>query len=92
MSSDPLIPVFIPALIVLLINFEKEKGSALTETEVLEIRNKGTCVKLPTSKAIELDKSRGYDDIDPEKCWEQWLEYKANQERCLPNNRISRLG
>ena len=76
MSADPLIPVFIPALVALLIHHEKQKGVPLTEAEVLSIRDKGTCVMMPTSRAIELDRKRGYNDIDPEKCWEQWLEYK----------------
>jgi hypothetical protein len=77
MDNDPLIPVFIPALIVLLAHHEKAKGAALTQDEVLAIRDKGVCIMMPTSKAIALDQSRGYNDIDPQKCWEQWLEYKA---------------
>ena len=77
MSTDPLIPVFIPALVVLLVHHEKEKGSPLTEAEVLAIRDNGTCVMMPTSWAIELDRTRGYNDIDPERCWEQWLEYRV---------------
>jgi hypothetical protein len=80
MADDPLTPVFIPALIVLLAHLEKESGRPLTEGEVLSIRDNGTCVMMPTSKAIELDTSRGYNDIDPEKCWEQWLEHKANEQ------------
>jgi hypothetical protein len=77
MVSDPLIPVFIPALVVILVHHEKAKGADLTKEEVMAIRDKGACVMMPTSKAIELDQSRGYNDIAPHKCWEQWLEYKA---------------
>ena len=74
--NDPLIPVFIPALIVLLTNKENKKGSDLLESEVLEVRDNGSCIMMKESKAIELDESRGYNDLDPENCWEQWIEYK----------------
>lgn len=73
-ADDPLIPVFTPALIVLLTAREREKGADLTEAEVLEIRDNGHCVMLRESAAIDLDEKRGYNDLDPENCWEQWLE------------------
>ena len=41
MSDDPLVPVFIPALVVLLANKERSKGEPLTREEVLEIRDRG---------------------------------------------------
>ena len=74
--DDPLIPVFTPALIVLLTAREREKGADLTDAEVLDIRDNGHCVMLPESRAIELDEERGYNDLDPEDCVEQWREYK----------------
>ena len=46
MSDDPLIPVFVPALVVLLANEERAKGTALTRDEVLAIRDRGACVML----------------------------------------------
>lgn len=45
--EEPLIPVFIPALVVLLLDAERRKGSPLTEEEVLHIRDKGVCIVLP---------------------------------------------
>jgi hypothetical protein len=74
-TNDPLIPVFMPALIVLLENARVKKGSPLTKDEVLAIRNSGVCMMMKTSMAIQLDNRRGYSDLDPEKCWEQWCEY-----------------
>ena len=79
-TTDPLIPVFTPALIVLLTAREREKGTALTEADVFEIRDNGHCVMLPESRAVELDEERGYNDLDPEQCWEQWLEFKRLNE------------
>ena len=72
MSEDDLIPVFVPALVAVLANAEHKKGSALSEEEVLKIRDGAACVMLPESAATELCRSRGYEDLDPSRCWEQW--------------------
>lgn len=74
-TNDPLIPVFMPALIVLLENARTKKGSPLTKEEVLAIRDNGVCLMMKTSQAIQLDNRRGYSDLDPEICWEQWCDY-----------------
>ncbi len=39
-----LVPVFIPPLAMLLVAAEKRKGGALTEAEVVAIRNRGVCM------------------------------------------------
>jgi hypothetical protein len=71
-ESDELVPLFIPALVVLLTHLEDKKGAALTEVEALELRDKATCVMVPKSTLPAMIASRGYEDIDPERCWEQW--------------------
>jgi hypothetical protein len=78
MTEQPLIPVFIPALVVLLHNLEQKKGSPLTEQEVLEIRDKSVCMMMTVEHAIALDEKRGYNDVDPERVWEQWQEARAH--------------
>jgi hypothetical protein len=77
MAEPQLIPVFMPALVVLLHNLERKKGSPLTEQEVLDIRDKGVCMMMRVEHAIALDEKRGYNDIDPERVWEQWQEARA---------------
>jgi hypothetical protein len=77
MTAPQLIPVFIPALVVLLADAERRKGSPLTEPEVLEIRDKGACMMMQVEHAIALDEKRGYNDIDPERVWEQWQEARS---------------
>lgn len=72
-AEDPLVPVYVPALLVRLATLERKKGAPLTEQEVLEVRDVGTCVMLRRSQAAHLASSRGYDDLDPARCWEQWL-------------------
>ena len=73
MSELPyLVVVFMPALRVLLIQKEDEKGESLTREEVLEIRNNAVCMRLHPELAAKMDEIRGYFDIDPENCWYEW--------------------
>ncbi len=73
-SEPPMaaVPVFVPALAHLLRQAEQAKGSPLTRAEVLQVRDKGACVMLRPSAALELEDKRGFQDIDPENCWEEW--------------------
>jgi hypothetical protein len=89
MAEPQLIPVFIPALVVLLHNLERKKGSPLTEQEVLDIRNQGVCMMMRVEQAIALDEKRGYNDIDPERVWEQWQEARAQLADVEPLNESS---
>ena len=72
MSDERLILFPIPSLVSLLLRAERDKGSPLTEAEALAVRDGCTCVALPQDKAAAVARGRGYDDIDPERCWEQW--------------------
>lgn len=72
MSDDPLIPTFVPPLITLLVNAERQKGSPLDAGEVAAVRDHGVCMMLPKSEAIRLTQARGCEDIDPEHAWDQW--------------------
>src|SRR5688572_24812807 len=72
MSDEPLIPTFVPLLITLLVNAERQKGSPLEAGEVAAVRDRGVCMMLARSEAIRLAQARGYEDIDPEHAWDQW--------------------
>lgn len=72
MSSDELAIVPIPALVAILLNREQQKGSPLTEKEVLAIRDGAVCMAAPRDMAAKLAERRGYEDIDPENAWEDW--------------------
>ena len=61
-----------PALVAVLLNREQEKGSPLTEAEVLAIRDSAECTMVPRAMAPQIVEARGYDDIDPERAWEEW--------------------
>jgi hypothetical protein len=84
MPDPKLIPVFMPALVVLLVAAERKKGSPLTEDEVLAIRNGGICMMARVEHAIALDEKRGYNDLDPERVWEQWQEARVSLQQAAP--------
>ncbi|MFT4265455.1 MAG: hypothetical protein QM572_18895 [Nocardioides sp.] len=68
---------FVPPLIALLLHSEREKGSALTEDEVIAVRDGATCIRSPRTVAEAMAERRGYDDLDPERVWEEWQEVRT---------------
>ena len=80
-EDDDLVPTFIPALVALLIRAEELNGAPLTRDQVVAIRDNAHCVMLPPSAQAEIEKGRGYADIDPERCWEDWLTVRAEISR-----------
>jgi hypothetical protein len=79
-SVDGMVPLFIPSLISVLLNREKAKGAPLTESEVLGFRDAATCVMTPVDTAAHVTDVRGYADIDPSNCWDEFLKFKASEE------------
>ncbi len=71
-GEDDLVIDFSPPLIAVLLAAERSKGGPLTEEEVLDIRDGATCVRVPRTVAEAVAERRGYPDLDPERCWEQW--------------------
>ncbi|MCI1678475.1 MAG: hypothetical protein LKK36_08190 [Ewingella americana] len=67
--------VFVPPLITLLVAAQNHKGSALTQTEVEEIRDNAVCIALPSGSNSEMAAQRGYHDIDPDSVWSEYLGY-----------------
>nr|WP_154927735.1 hypothetical protein [Pantoea agglomerans] len=70
-----MIVLFIPSLISLLVSKAEEKGSPLTEEEVLAIRDNATAIVTDAEGVSAVAERRGYQDIDPEHCWEEWLDF-----------------
>jgi hypothetical protein len=73
MANERLIPVFMPSLCALLLNRERAKGAPLSEAEVIAIRDDAIAVMMPEAEASALAESRGYPDINPERCWTEWV-------------------
>lgn len=77
------VPIFVPSLITILLNGEQTKGGCLTREEAEAIRDKSYSIMLPKSMLPIIGENRGYQDINPEKCWEEYMEIRINRERCL---------
>lgn len=75
------VPVFIPALVVLLLHAEDKKGAPLTKHEVERIRDNAPCIMMDVDDVPKMDESRGYRDIDPENCWHDWQRTRRELER-----------
>jgi hypothetical protein len=79
--GEKLVPMFMPSLAALLLNSERTKGAPLTHQEVISVRDNGVCVMVPQSVARKMEESRGYRDVDPENCWEDWNALRSELER-----------
>lgn len=76
MNEEDLVPVFTPSLAALLLNLEAKKGSPLSREEVLQIRDNAVVMMMCRARAVEMAQQRGYDDLNPENCWEEFLALK----------------
>jgi len=76
MTNSELEIVFMPSLLQLLIFSENNKGTPLTEEEVLSICSNAMGILVSKDRAKRLQASMGYNDINPENCWEEWQSYK----------------
>jgi hypothetical protein len=70
-------PTFIPALAVLLEATRKQKGSPLSAEEIEKTRDQAVCMAMDPRDARELERSRGYADIDPERAVDCWTALEA---------------
>ena len=77
-DADNLVIYPMPSLVATLLNREQAKGSPLTQAEVMEIRDCCPSVAVPIDVVAKIDAERGYKDIDPEQCWEQWQEARKS--------------
>ncbi|KAA0699455.1 hypothetical protein DTW90_08705 [Neorhizobium sp. P12A] len=71
-DSGNLIIYPVPSLVATLLSRERTKGSPLTEDEVIGIRDNCEAIAVPRDVARRMDEERGYLDIDPENCWNEW--------------------
>jgi hypothetical protein len=73
---EPTVRVFLNPLVALLVAAERQKGSPLTEAEVLEVRDGAVCTQMPLSQAERfyavLDAQMSLPRLDPERIWEEW--------------------
>jgi hypothetical protein len=72
-DANLLVVIPIPPLITLLQQQEALKGAALTEAEVVGIRDRAICMTMSRSRAEQLAAQRGFSDIDPSRAWEEYV-------------------
>jgi hypothetical protein len=75
--EEPLVPVPIPPLGILLLHLEKQKGARLTRDEVVEARDKAVCMMMRLSHKLALEEKRGYRDVDPGNVWDDWQAFRG---------------
>ena len=71
--------VFIPTLAALLTRAQQLNGAALTEDQVLRIRDRSTVVVVHHGDARAVEERRGYVDIDAADAWHSWLRLQGAQ-------------
>jgi hypothetical protein len=76
--DEPLVLTFVPPLAAVLLAAAKEKGQALTEDEVLRLRDGAICIALPAPVAHAMEEKRGYRDLDPDDVWREWLALRTD--------------
>jgi len=59
---------------------EEKEGVPLTREQVESLRDKCPCMAMKHQVAKEMERSRGYADLDPSLAWEQWQAYRAASE------------
>jgi hypothetical protein len=78
---EPMVTVFLNPLVMLLAGRERQKGSALTEAEVLEVRDSAACTEMPLSQVekfyASLDAEMPIPRLNPERIWEEWQEARV---------------
>lgn len=66
--------VFTPSLASTLFNARESKGKQLSRTEVGRILESVPAIAVTAEQAAALQADRGYEDVDPARAWEHWLE------------------
>jgi hypothetical protein len=74
--NEPMVTVFLNPLMMLLAGAERQKGSPLTEAEVLRVRDTAACVQMTQSQANKfyesLDSQMPIPRLNPESIWDEW--------------------
>ena len=71
-SRGDLRPVFVPPLVALLTAAEGQAGRRLHREEVEHLTTGGACMMMTHADAKQLERGRGYADLEPELAWRQW--------------------
>jgi hypothetical protein len=70
---EGLVLVFVPSLAALLAQAQELNGGALTEAQVLRIRDGSKVMVAGPDQVRAVEEARGYIDIDAADAWQSWL-------------------
>ena len=71
--------VFVPSLAALLLQAQELNGAALTEAQVLKIRDGSKVMVVGPDQVRAVEEQRGYVDIDAADAWQSWLRLREAQ-------------
>ena len=81
-TDEPTVLVPLNPFVMILAGAERQKGSPLTEEEVLAVRDNSTCVAMTVSQAqkfyASLDSQVAVPRINPERAWDEWQEIRQH--------------
>ena len=78
------IPMFMPSLLSLFREEEQQSGLPLTYQRAREIVEGAVITSLSQPLATQLERRRGFHDLDPLHFWAEWLEFKDSGHAPLP--------
>jgi hypothetical protein len=83
-SDQKMVTVYLNPLHALLAGAERQKGSPLTEEEVLHVRDTCVSIQMTPEKArifyASLDAQVDVGRMDPDRVWEEWQEIRDKLE------------
>ena len=78
--KEPTVTVYLNPLMMLLVGAERQKGSPLTESEVLAVRDSAVSVPMTPTQAEKFYKSLDSEvpvhRMNPDRIWEEWQEIR----------------
>ena len=79
-SEQPTVTVYLNPLMMLLVGAERQKGTPLTEAEVLAVRDSAVSMPMTPSQAKKfyetLDSEIPVHRMNPDRIWEEWQEIR----------------
>jgi hypothetical protein len=83
-SDDNTVVQFVPSLAAVLAAAEQSAGRGLRESEVIDRRDRSNVVLVPRAAAKDVSANRGYTDISPTNCWQEYVRLRNRSMSAAP--------
>jgi hypothetical protein len=77
LRDDSLVVVPMPALSIWLLHIENQKGSPLTEEEVLAAVERAPAITMTAEDAAQFAQRMDGPDLDPDNVWAEWQAFRG---------------